>query len=138
MEYARQVGAIPFRRRPDGTIDVLLVTSRETRRWVIPKGWPWPDRQDAYAAAEEAREEAGVLGVPQLHSRGSYVYEKRRRHDTITIRVFVYLLEVTDELSRWPESKQRERRWVSLDDASLLVQEPELATILRELGETGV
>jgi 8-oxo-dGTP pyrophosphatase MutT (NUDIX family) len=69
MEFARQVAALPVRRNPDGSLSVLLVTSRETRRWVIPKGWPWPDRDDYVAATEEAREEAGVLGLalPKKH-----------------------------------------------------------------------
>lgn len=133
MEYARQVGAIPFRRRPDGTLDVLLVTSRQTRRWVIPKGWPWPDRQDAYAAAEEAWEEAGVLGQPNLECQGTFTYEKRRRNDNIPVRVSVYLLEVTDEVDSWPESRQRERKWFSLAEAALLVQEPDLRDIFLRL-----
>ena len=59
MELPRQVAALPVRRNPDGSLSVLLVTSRQTRRWVIPKGWPWPKHEDHVAAAEEAREEAG-------------------------------------------------------------------------------
>jgi 8-oxo-dGTP pyrophosphatase MutT (NUDIX family) len=133
MDYARQVGAIPFRRKADGTLDVMLVTSRQTRRWVIPKGWPWPDRQDTYAAAEEAWEEAGVLGRPGLECQGTYTYEKRRRHDSIPVRVSVYLLEVTDEIAQWPESQQRARAWFSLSEAALLVQEPELREIFERL-----
>ena len=65
MEFARQVGALPVRRAPDGTLLVLLVTTLQTQRWIIPKGWPWPGEQDYTAAAEEAREEAGVLGEPK-------------------------------------------------------------------------
>ena len=65
MDFARQIAALPVRREADGSLLVLLVTSRDRRRWVIPKGWPWPDREDCVAAAEEAREEAGVLGRAQ-------------------------------------------------------------------------
>lgn len=57
MHVAQQIGAVPLRREADGTQFVLLVTSRDTRRWIIPKGWPWPGVEDWIAATEEAREE---------------------------------------------------------------------------------
>ena len=87
-----------MRRNPDGSLSVLLVTSRQTRRWVIPKGWPWPDREDHVAAAEEAREEAGVLGLALAESIGSYTYRKSHPAGPIAVRVYVYLLEVSEEL----------------------------------------
>ena len=62
MPNSNQVAAIPVRRRADGNLEVLLVTSRETRRWIVPKGWPWPEVSDHEAAAAEAWEEAGVRG----------------------------------------------------------------------------
>ena len=62
MPNSNQVAAIPVRRQDDGKLEVLLVTSRETRRWIVPKGWPWPEVSDHEAAAAEAWEEGGVRG----------------------------------------------------------------------------
>ena len=134
MEFARQIAALPVRREADGTLSVLLVTSRDTRRWVIPKGWPWPDREDCVAAAEEAREEAGVLGQAHAQSIGVYTYCKRRPAGPIEIRVTVYPLEVTEELTSWLEGDQRQRSWFTPVDAAAAVEEPELQSLLRQLG----
>ena len=133
LEFARQVGALPVRRAPDGSLLVMLVTTLETQRWIIPKGWPWPGEQDYTAAAEEAREEAGVLGEPKAVSIGSYTYEKRRSSGLVPVRVAVYLLEVREELETWPECEQRQRAWFTLSDAAAVVQEPELRAILLQL-----
>ena len=77
-DLAHQVAALPIRRAPDGSLLVLLVTTLQTFRWIIPKGWPVPGKQDFAAALEEAREEAGVLGEAEAASIGSFVYVKRR------------------------------------------------------------
>src|SRR5262245_40395456 len=95
MEYARQVAALPVGREADGSVWVLLVTSRETGRWVVPKGWPWPDCRDCVSAAQEAREEAGVLGLVQSQPLGSFVYEKRRASGPELVRADAYMIEVT-------------------------------------------
>ena len=131
----RQVAALPVRRSPNGSLSVLLVTSRETRRWVIPKGWLWPDRDDHLAAAEEAREEAGVLGLALPNSIGSYTCCKRHPDGPIPVRVHVYLLEVREELASWPERDQRDRAWFELLDAATKVEEPELQDLLRQTAE---
>lgn len=102
---------------------------------MIPKGWPWPDREDHVAAAEEAREEAGVLGVAHPESIGCYTYQKRQQAGLIPVRVNVYLLEVTDELASWPERNQRERVWFTLTDAAMRVDEPELRDLVRQTAE---
>ncbi|NJO23583.1 MAG: NUDIX domain-containing protein [Sphingomonadales bacterium] len=133
MEFARQVGALPVRRAPDGTLLVLLVTTLQTQRWIIPKGWPWPGEQDYTAAAEEAREEAGVLGEPKAVSFGTYTYEKRRSSGTVPVRVTVYLLEVREEMDVWPECEQRQRAWFTPSEAAAAVQEPELRDLLLQL-----
>lgn len=132
MELARQVAALPIRRNPDGSLSVLLVTTRQTRRWVIPKGWPWSNREDHVAAAEEAREEAGVLGVALAESIGSYTYRKGHPAGPIAVRVYVFLLEVREG---WPECNQRERAWFALSEAVAKVEEPELRDLLRQAGE---
>ncbi len=133
MEFSRQVGALPVRRGPDGTLRVLLVTTLQTQRWIIPKGWPWPDQQDFASAAAEAREEAGVLGEALEGSIGSYTYEKRRPSGPLPVRVWVYLLEVREELETWPECALRRRAWFTLGDAAEAVREPELRELLLQV-----
>ncbi|HEX6000788.1 MAG TPA: NUDIX domain-containing protein [Hyphomicrobiaceae bacterium] len=136
-ELARQVGAMPVRRGPDGTLQVMLVTTLQTQRWIIPKGWPWPDEHDYLAAAAEAREEAGVVGEPRAGSIGSYTYEKRRASGLVPVRVAVYLLEVLEELETWPECTRRRRAWFTLSDAAEAVSEPELRELLLQVAATG-
>jgi 8-oxo-dGTP pyrophosphatase MutT (NUDIX family) len=133
LEFARQVGALPVRRTADGVLHVLLVTTLQTQRWIIPKGWPWPGEHDYTAAAEEAREEAGVLGEPKAVSIGSYTYEKRRSSGLVPVRVTVYLLEVREELETWPECERRQRAWFTPLEAAAAVQEPELRALLLQL-----
>jgi 8-oxo-dGTP pyrophosphatase MutT (NUDIX family) len=130
MEFSRQVGALPIRRGPDGNLLVLLITTLQTQRWIIPKGWPWPGQQDCIAAAAEAREEAGVVGAACAGSIGSYTYEKRRPSGPVPVRVAVYLLEVEQELETWPECERRRRAWFSLTAAADAVTEPELRALL--------
>ena len=131
MTHVAQVAALPIRRNPDGSSSVLLVTSRETRRWIIPKGWPQPQCDDHAAAAQEALEEAGVLGTAVPEIIGSYVYHKRRRRGATAVRVSVFVLAVTEELADWPERHQRERVWFTPAEAADRVDEPELRDLLR-------
>lgn len=116
-----------------GTYQVLLITSRESGRWVIPKGWPMAGKKDHDAAAQEAFEEAGVAGKVHKHPLGAYTYRKRRLGGEEPVRVMVYLLEVDDEKPRWPERDQRRRQWMAPDKAAGLVSEPGLAEILGRL-----
>ena len=129
----QQVAAIPIRHTSAGALEVLLVTSRETRRWVIPKGWPWPKRADCDAAAAEAWEEAGVLGRIGPVSVGTFTYDKRANGKHRTLAVAVYVLEVEEEAEMWPEAPERRRQWFSPAVASELVDEPSLKTILLKL-----
>lgn len=127
---AHQIGALPWRRR-DGVVEVLLVTSRETHRWVIPKGWPMAGLGDPEAAATEAWEEAGLKGLIVTTPIGAYNYDKRLKDGSVRVcRVKVYPLEVTVEREQWPEAGQRERLWTTPARAATLVQEPDLATLL--------
>lgn len=130
----KQVGAIPVRHSASRGLQVLLVTSRETRRWVIPKGWPWPDLPDHRAAAMEAWEEAGVRGVAHKARIGSYAYGKRRKDRVQRIRVDVYLLDVTSVEREWPEKGERRRVWMSPAKAAAAVAEPKLKILLERLG----
>ncbi len=133
MSKPYQVAAIPIRRRATGAIEVLLVTSRETRRWVVPKGWPWRKVADSAAAAGEAWEEAGVRGHTRRKKIGSFGYLKLSAGKTSKLRVHVYLLDVAETARTWPEAKERSRRWFSPIRAAELVAEPELKALLHDL-----
>ena len=131
-EARPQVGALPFRREPDGSYSVLLVTSRESRRWVIPKGWPMKGRKPFEAAAREAYEEAGVLGQIGKRPLGFYLYQKRlKNRDAVLCQVKVFPLEVRKHRKSWPEQHQREQRWFTPAEAAEAVTEPGLAAIIR-------
>ena len=130
-EPRTQYAALPWRKRDDGQVEVLLITSRETRRWVIPKGWPMKDKAPGPCAAQEAFEEAGVVGEPRRKSLGVYHYDKRLRSGrTQHVRVQVFPLEVAEERDIWPEMAERDRNWTSPADAAGLVDEPELKALL--------
>jgi ADP-ribose pyrophosphatase YjhB (NUDIX family) len=133
MGFARQIAALPVRQGDDGLLLVLLVTSRETGRWVLPKGWPWADCEEWVSAAEEAREEAGVLGTTDPASIGSFRYDKHVPMGAVSIQVTVYRLEVTEELAVWPECAERQRSWFTLTEAAAAVAEPELQDLIRRL-----
>jgi 8-oxo-dGTP pyrophosphatase MutT (NUDIX family) len=130
-----QSAALPWRLTTAGGVEVLLVTSRETRRWVAPKGWPIKGLKSFQAAAREAFEEAGVEGEIGKKKLGVYHYDKRLRSGRLQkVRVAVYPLKVVTEREAWPEAAQRERLWTDPSSAAELVQEPELAAILRAFG----
>ncbi|HYE52110.1 MAG TPA: NUDIX hydrolase [Azospirillaceae bacterium] len=128
-----QYAALPVRER-DGRRQVMLITSRETKRWIIPKGWPEKNLEPHEVAAREAYEEAGLVGRVETRPLGSFVYEKRLRDGSATpCQVDIFLLEVERELDDWPEKGQRERRWMSPSEAALLVGEAGLVTVLLRL-----
>ena len=130
-EPRTQYAALPWRRGADGTLEVLLITSRETQRWVIPKGWPMKDKTPGDGAAQEAFEEAGVIGVIARKSLGAFHYDKRLRSGRQQhVRVLVYALEVQDERDIWPEMAERDRNWTTPAAAATLVDEPELRALL--------
>ena len=130
----RQVAAVPLR-STDAGLEVLLITSRETHRWVIPKGWPMRKKADPDAAATEALEEAGLRGVIHPEPIGAFSYFKRRGEHFDLVDVAVYRLDVTEQADQWPEKDQREQRWCSLTAAAALVQEPGLQALFLELAE---
>ncbi len=137
MDKTYQVAAVPTRRCAGGARELLLVTSRDTGRWVIPKGWPWKSRPDHEAAAGEAWEEAGVRGSIGADPIGHYHYDKREVGSVRPLDVVVFLLEATEERDDWPESHQRRRAWFAPEAAAELVEEPELKAILKSLAARG-
>jgi len=125
--FYRQSGVIPYRRTPDG-YEILLVTTRSGKRWIIPKGVVEPDLTPRSSAETEAYEEAGIRGDTSGRSAGSYSYEKWG--GTCTVEVFP--MAVTDILDEWPESF-RSRCWMHVDEAAASVREPGLARLIRLL-----
>ena len=116
-------------------MSVLLVTSRESKRWVIPKGNLVAGTSPHVAAAQEAEEEAGVRGVVCPTPLGSYRYRKRKGSGaSLMADVDVFPLAVSDELNEWKEQGERKRRWFSLADAANVVEEDDLADLIRSFG----
>jgi 8-oxo-dGTP pyrophosphatase MutT (NUDIX family) len=128
-----QVGALPVRFDANGEPQVLLLTSRETRRWIIPKGWRMKGRTPWEAAAQEALEEAGVVGRPRKKPIGSYIYFKRRKAHFDVCRVDVFILAFAKQLKTWREIGQRDAQWFTLREAAELVEEPGLVALFRDL-----
>lgn len=135
MEIRKQVAALPIRRTNGKHVEVLLITSRETGRWVIPKGWPSRRMPDHKAAAREADEEAGLKGEIKRKPFGTYSYFKRLIDNFALIEVDVYLFKVERERKRYPEMGQRRKRWFTPKEAARQVLEPELATLLFKLAK---
>lgn len=125
----RQVAVLPYRER-NGRPEILLLTSRQTKRFVIPKGWPMKGKPDSEAALIEARQEAGLVGLIDAQSHGSYSYWKRLKTIFIPVTVTVYGLRVTKELKEFREQGERERAWVSPEQAKMLVDEPKLISLI--------
>ncbi len=128
-----QFAALPWRHTGAG-VEVLLISSRETKRWVIPKGWPISGLSPPEAAAREAFEEAGVGGVIDHRPMGRFEYDKRLGDGTLQhCVVTVFGLERMIQHATWPEQGERRVRWFSVPDAANAVREPGLAKIIRRL-----
>lgn len=134
----RQIAVLPYRMvgaAVDAPIEILLITSRQTRRWVIPKGGLMKGMPPHAAAAIEAEEEAGVFGAACPTPLGSYRYRKRRNSGaSVWVDVDVFPFAVTEELDSWQEQHQRERRWFSLSEAAEAVDEEDLRALIRSFG----
>jgi len=127
-----QVAALCWRLHR-GKVQVLLITSRETRRWIIPKGWPMDGRTAAEAATLEAWEEAGVTGQTDTTCFGQFSYLKLHPAKTaITCEVAVYPLRVAKLAAHFPEEGQRRRKWFSATKAARAVAEADLAEMIRK------
>src|SRR5215471_19449128 len=127
-----QYGALPYRLTARSRPQFMLVTSRETRRWIIPKGWPKKGKSPHHSAAREAFEEAGVVGAVGRRSVGSFSYEKRLKNGVAVVcHVRVFALEVTRQSRQWPEKQERVVKWLSASQAGEKVSEPRLSQIIR-------
>ena len=129
-----QIAALPYRFDAEGKPSVMLVTSRETRRWIVPKGWPMKKKRAFEAAEVEAFEEAGVRGSIGKRPLGRYHYLKRLSTGrSVECSVEVFPLRVKADLQEWPEREERVTGWFSPEVAASLVEEPELAALLLSL-----
>ena len=126
-----QFAALPWRLSEGGTRQIMLLTSRETQRWVIPKGWPMKKRKPAEVASQEAYEEAGLVGrIVGKRPVGSFHYVKRLGKKEVLCQVRVFLFRVEQQLDDWPEKNQREAKWFDAEEAADLVEEGGLAEII--------
>lgn len=130
-----QYAALPWRRSKDH-LQILLVTTLTTGRWIVPKGWPLPGLAPAQCAAQEAAEEAGVVGDVGPRPLGTFQYEKRRKSgEALQCRVEVFAMEVQSRRRNWPEKSVRQARWCSVEDALERVSDPGLRRIIAKFAK---
>ena len=131
-----QAGVIAYRIRR-GEVQVLLMTSRDTGRWIIPKGNIKPGASPSKAAVQEAFEEAGIKGtIVSSTPFGMYTYYKKVGSAEVrAAAVEVFLLQVKEQLKKWPEKGERKLAWVSAKKAVELVEEPGVVPLLHSLTE---
>lgn len=131
-EKRKQYAALPWRFAGGGR-EVLLISSRDTGRWVIPKGWPIRGLSPAETAAREAFEEAGLGGMVSKKPIGEFEYGKKLRDGSVkNTRVEVFSLEQMVQHPDWPEKGQRRMQWFSVPEAAEAVQEPQLKSLIRK------
>jgi 8-oxo-dGTP pyrophosphatase MutT (NUDIX family) len=133
MQYA----ALPWRHSKFEGVEILLATSRETRRWVIPKGWPMKGRKPHITAALEAMQEAGLHGKIERKKIGDYSYNKRLKSDLlVACMVDVFPLQVLRQRNKWREQNQRIIHWFPFKIAAAQVDEIELRDLILTFGAT--
>jgi 8-oxo-dGTP pyrophosphatase MutT (NUDIX family) len=109
----------------------MLLTTRETRRWMIPKGWPVKGRKPAEVASQEAYEEAGLVGrIVSKRPLGIFHYEKQLTKESRLCQVRVFSFRVEHQLDDWPEKQQRETKWFDATEAATLIEEDGLSGII--------
>ena len=144
----RKTGQLPLKLRPGNKTDVrtqfaalcwrikkdklqvCLVTTRRSGRWILPKGWPIHNETPANAAATEAWEEAGLTGQPIDHCLGVYSYVKPLGRDQMSVVVMVYPVKIDTIHDAWPERKERKRKWIGTRGAARKLAEPALRRIV--------
>ena len=133
-KFVAQSAVIPYRNKKG--LEILLVTSLGTGRWVLPKGHVEDEMTPRESAIKEAFEEAGINGEVSDKKVGDYVYHKDDRIDGTTYKVAVYAMRVTYELDIWPEDNRRKREWMSAEKAAHSVDEIELRQLILRFAET--
>ncbi|SLN38029.1 NUDIX hydrolase [Oceanibacterium hippocampi] len=140
VDPVEQSAALAWRRKKKRGLEYLLVTSRDTGRWVLPKGYVADGHTPPSSAAKEAWEEAGIRGEIADREIGRYCYRKLEIKGGGTLNVAVFPLKVAELADSWPEKSQRTRKWMDPEAAAKAVAEPELKTLLaafaRQFAET--
>jgi 8-oxo-dGTP pyrophosphatase MutT (NUDIX family) len=137
-EIRRQVAALPYRRTATGDVEILLTTSRDGRRFMVPKGWASKKASDAKVAARKAFEEAGVIGRVGKKPIGDYVHWRNPRDNASFFKVDVYALKVRKQRRNWPERGVRECGWFQPNDAAAAVASPGLTALLKACARDGL
>ncbi|RLQ88040.1 NUDIX hydrolase [Notoacmeibacter ruber] len=131
-----QAAALAYRVEEDGALQFLLITSRRTKRWILPKGGIEKGEGTAEAAQREAFEEAGVVG--QIHKEPLGIYDGRKylgAGATRRMRIVVHALQVERLAEDYPEAGQRQVRWMSPDEAATAVDESQLAALIHDAAQ---
>jgi 8-oxo-dGTP pyrophosphatase MutT (NUDIX family) len=123
-----QSGVIPFRGSLK-QLEILLITSRNNKRWIIPKGLIEPGLSPEDSTLQEAYEEAGIRGQIVGALLGEYQYRKWGG----VCNVSVFAMKVTEILESWPESSIRSRQWYKLEDSLAKIREKELKNLIKKL-----
>lgn len=135
-ELPIQTGALPYRLGRKKQVEILLVTGRRSRRWIIPKGWPMPGKSLAQSAAQEAFEEAGIKGKVDPEPLGSFRHVKTGLAlGDIEVSIVVHSMFVERELSKYPEARDRKRKWFSAQEAADRVDSDELRQLIMRSAE---
>ena len=133
-DIGEQIGALPMHWDKKGNLRILMVTSRDTGRWVMPKGWLMDGKRPWAAAEIEALEEAGAVGHIGHEVIGTFHYDKGLDDgSSLPCRVDVYPMIVDKLKRRWKERNERRRHWFTPKAAAKRVQEPELERMLLSL-----
>jgi 8-oxo-dGTP pyrophosphatase MutT (NUDIX family) len=132
-----QYGALPYRFTPMAALEILVVTTRQSRRWIVPKGWPIKRLTPSKSAAREAFEEAGVRGKIGVRAIGAFTYKKStgQTADDPNYEVKIFPLLVRRQSPTWPEHGQRVVQWVEPERAIALIREPELKAIVAKFAK---
>jgi 8-oxo-dGTP pyrophosphatase MutT (NUDIX family) len=130
-----QIGALPILVNPDGGIDVCLITTRGGGRWIIPKGNPIRGLAPHEVAAQEALEEAGLVGSAEQHCIGTFTFDRHRGGREMNCSVDVYALKVEQQLATWDEMEHRSVLRCNLETALALVSVPDLAALINRYAD---
>ena len=137
LDFAAQFATVPWRIGRTGAVEILLVTSRTSRHWLLPKGWLVRGKSAMESAEIEAFEEAGVQGKIRHQPIGTFAYNKiLKTGEALPCRVTVFSLKVKKLLDDWPEAGQRERGWFDIAVAADAVYEPQLRDFLLGLSRS--
>ena len=125
-----QYAALPWRKTARG-LEFLLITTRTTRRWIVPKGWPLKNLTPAECVAYEALEEAGVIGTVARRALGTFIYDKRQKSGKLVpCRVRVFPMEVVTQRRKWVERDVRKLRWCTCAEEIVLLSDAGLQRLV--------